>query len=105
MIIGFSIWSIVAAVFFGIGISCLRSTEAVGFFTFVNPPEIKDVAHYNKAVSVLWLTAAAVFEIIGIPVLFLEQNSPFFVLVIFAVMILLIGMMITYLKIEAKYRK
>lgn len=105
MTIGFIGWSIVAAVFFGIGISCLKSTEAVGFFTFVKPPEIEDTARYNKAVSILWLTAAAVLEIIGIPVLFLEQNSPFFIFMIFGVMILLIGMMIAYLKIEAKYRK
>lgn len=105
MIIGFIIWSIVAAVFLGIGINCRRSTKPAGFFTFVVPPEIEDIVHYNNAVSVLWLTAAAVLEIIGIPILFLEQNSPFYIFVILGVMFLLIAMMIAYLKIEAKYRK
>lgn len=105
MTIAFIIWSIVAAVFLGIGISCRRSTKPAGFFTFVVPPEIEDIVHYNNAVSVLWFTAAAVFEIMGLPVLFLEQNSPFCIFVIFGVMFLLIAMMIAYLKIEAKYRK
>ena len=62
MIIAFIIWSIVAAVFFGIGISCRRSSEAVGFFTFVKPPIVDDIRHYNNAVSVLWFVAASVFE-------------------------------------------
>lgn len=35
MVIAFIIWSIVAALFLGIGISCRKSNEAVGFFTFV----------------------------------------------------------------------
>lgn len=105
MIIGFILWSIGAAVFLGIGISCRKSTEAVGFFTFVKPPEIDDIAHYNNAVSILWFTAAAVFEITGIPMLFLEQNSPYFIFMIFGIMILVIIIMISYLKIEAKYRK
>lgn len=37
--------------------------------------------------------------------MFLEQNSPVFILLIFAVIILMIVMMVTYLKIEGKYKK
>lgn len=105
MAVGFVIWSICAAVFLGIGISCRRSKEAVGFFTFVKPPAVKDVKQYNNAVSKLWIVAAGVLELIGIPLLFLEQNSGFFVLVVFAVVLLLIAMMVLYLRIEAKYRR
>lgn len=105
MMIGFVIWSIVAAIFLGIGISCRKSSEAVGFFTFVKPPIVEDVEHYNYAVSILWFIVAGVFEMIGIPFLFLKQNSPLFILMIFAVVILLIIMMIVYFKIEAKYKK
>lgn len=105
MVIGFIIWSIVAAVFLGIGISCRKSTEAVGFFTFVEPPMVEDVENYNNAMSVLWFVAAGVLEITGIPILFLEQNSPLFIPIIFVVIILLIVMMIMYLKIEAKYKR
>lgn len=105
MVIAFVIWSIVAALFLGIGISCRKSNEAVGFFTFAEPPTVEDVRHYNNAVSVLWFVAAVVLEIIGLPFLFIEQNSPLFFLLIFAVMILIIVMMVVYIKIEGKYKK
>lgn len=105
MIMGFVIWSIVAIIFLGIGISCRKSHEAVGFFTFVKPPIVEDVEHYNNAVSILWFVSAGVLEIIGIPFIFLKQNSPLFILIILGVIIGLIVMMITYLKIEAKYKK
>lgn len=44
-------------------------------------------------------------EIIGMPILFIEQNSVFFIPMTFAVVILVIAMMILYMRIEAKYRK
>lgn len=105
MVIGFVIWSVVAAIFFGIGISCRKSNDTVGFFTFVKAPEVKDVKGYNKAVARLWFASAIIMEMMGVPILFLKQNSPWAVLIIFEMMILVIGMMIVYLKIEAKYRK
>lgn len=105
MVIGFIICSIVAVIFLGIGISCRKSSEAVGFFTFVKPPIVEAVEPYNNAVSILWFVVAGVLEIIGTPFLFLKQNSPLFIPVIFAVVICFIVMMIVYLKIEAKYKK
>lgn len=105
MIVGFIIWSICTAIFWGIGISCRKSGEAAGFFTFVKPPVVEDVEHYNNSVSKLWFVGSGVFEIIGVPLLFLKQNSPLFVLVVFAVVILLLVMMIVYIKIETKYKK
>lgn len=57
------------------GISCRKSSEAVGFFTFVIPSVVDDVRHYNNVVSVLWFVAAVELEIMGIPFLFLVQNS------------------------------
>ena len=102
--IAFMIWSIVAVIFLGMGISCQKSGEAVGFFTFVKPPAVNDIRKYNHAVSMLWIVSAVVLEMIGVPLLFMEQNSPVFVLVIFAVMILIIAMMITYQRIEKKYK-
>ena len=104
MLIAFIIWSIVAVLFFVIGIVGRKSKEAVGFFAFVKPPEVKDVNKYNHAVSALWIIAAVVLEIIGVPFLFLEQNSPYAILVIFGVVVLSIGMMIAYLRIESKYK-
>lgn len=104
MLIAFIIWSIVAVLFLVIGIVGRKSKEAVGFFTFVKPPEVTDVHKYNQSVSNLWIAAAVILEIIGIPLLYLEQNSPMFILMIVGVVVLIIGMMIAYLRIESKYK-
>lgn len=104
MVIAFFVWSICAAIFLAIGFSCRKAGEAAGFFTFAKPPEVTDIRRYNHAVAALWFTAAVILEIIGVPLLFLEQNSPFFVPVIFAVIVLVIAMMVAYLRIEAKFR-
>ena len=67
-------------------------------------PSVKDTKGYNHAVSNLWFAVAVLFEIMGIPVLVLEQNSPFFFLMVFGVVGLLIGMMIAYNVIESRYK-
>lgn len=105
MIIGFVIWSVVALSFFGIGIYSRKSKNAAGFFTFVNPPDVKDIKKYNKAVSDLWFVSAVLLEVIGLPFLFFPQNSPVFLFIIFPVIILIIIMMVVYMRIEAKYKK
>lgn len=104
MIVAFIIWSIVAIVFLAIGINCHKSSEAIGFFTFVEPPKVVDVKSYNKAVGKLWFVVAVLFELIGVPFLFLKQHSPYFILLTLEVMFLVIAMAIVYLKIEKKYR-
>lgn len=96
---------VVSAVFLGIGIRCRKSSEEVGFFTFIKPPKVENIKQYNYAVSILWFVTAGIFEIIGIPILFLKQNSPLFIPIIFSVIFLVIAMMIVYLKIEAKYKR
>ena len=47
MIIAFIIWSIVATIFLGIGISCRKSSEAVGFFIFVKLSVVDNIRQYN----------------------------------------------------------
>lgn len=105
MIIAFIIWSIVALMFFVIGISGIKSKEAVGFFTFVKPTVVTDVCGYNRSVSILWIIAAIIFEILGVPFLFLEQNSPIIFFTVLGVVVWIIGIMIVYLRIEEKYKK
>lgn len=105
MIIAFVIWSVAALLFFGISVGVWKSKEAVGFFTFSKPPEVTDVRRYNHSVSMLWIVAAVIFEIIGIPFLFIEQNSPMVIVEILGVIVWAIGIMLGYLKIEAKYRR
>ena len=104
MLIGFIIWSIVSAMMLGIGIWSYRSEEPVGFFTGVKPPEVKDVKKYNHAVGILWFVYAVLLEIMGIPFLFLEQNSAGFVPVMLGTILISIGLMIGYTVIERKHR-
>ena len=104
MIIGFVIWSIVAVTFLVIGISSWSSENEVGFFTWVKPPKMKDVTAYNHAVGKIWFWFTGLFEMAGIPFLFIEQNSPIALLVAAAVVLLIIGLIIAYLRVEAKYR-
>jgi len=103
MIIAFIIWSLVAVLFFGIGISARKSKEAVGFFTFVKPPVVTDIIRYNRSVSMLWGIVSIILEILGIPFLFSEQNSPMFIATILGTVFLVIGMMIAYFRIQTKY--
>lgn len=102
--IAFIIWSIVAILFLGIGISARKSKEAVGFFTFIKPPVITDIIKYNRSVSMLWIIAAIILEILGIPLLIYEQNSPVFIFVTFGVIALVLGMLIAYFRIQTKYQ-
>ena len=104
MIIAFVIWSLVAVIFLMIGVSTWKAKEAAGFFTFVNPPKVKDAKRYNHAVAKLWLAAALILEVLGVPMLWLKQNSPQIVFTILGVVILVIAMMIVYIRVEAKYK-
>ena len=105
MILGFVVWSIVAALLAGIGLSCLRAQKAVGFFAFVDPPRVKDVPRYNRAVAVLWFVAAGVLEMLGVPLLFLEQNSVWFLLVMLAVLLWCAGLTAGYMKIATRHEQ
>ncbi len=103
MIIGFVVWSLCSAIFFGIGVSAWIAKKPVGFFTGVKAPDVKDMKKYNHSVAALWFVYAILFEICGIPLLFLEQNSAGFVPVIFGVVVITIALVIVYLQIEKKY--
>ena len=100
----FIIWTIISIVFVYIGITTRKSNIPVNLFSFGDAPKVKDIKGYNKAVSNLWLVFTLLFEMIGISLLFIKQNSPFVVLIVLGVVFLVIGMMVAYIKIESKYR-
>ena len=75
MIAAFVIWSLVSAVILGIGIRTWRAKQPVAFFPGVKPAEVTDVRGYNHAVAAIWFAYAAVFELMGVPLLLLRQNS------------------------------
>ena len=103
MIIGFVIWSIVFLVLLGIGIWAWKSGKAVGFYTGTEPPEVTDVRKYNRSVAVLWFVYAGLFELLGLPFLFLKKNVLGFLLSIAGVPMISIALMIVYNRILRKY--
>ena len=105
MMAGFVIWSITSVIMLGIGIWSYRSEKPVGFFTGTKPPDVKDAKKYNHAVGLLWFAYAVLLELLGIPLLFLEQNSAGFIPVFLGTIAITIGLMIGYVMIEKKHRK
>lgn len=101
---GFFIWTLITLIFVYIGIIIRKSNIPVNLFTFGDAPKVNDIKRYNKAVSNLWLVFTILFEIIGISLLFIKQNSPFIILIVLGVVFLVIGMMVMHTKIESKYR-
>lgn len=105
--IGFIIFSMVFFILAAIGINSWKAKEAVGFFTGVKPPKIpeKNVKKYNHAVAVIWFVFAVIYELLGIPLLLFEQNSPYFIITILGAMFWVIGLMIAYLIVQKRYLK
>ncbi|MDD5801839.1 MAG: hypothetical protein PUD31_05345 [Solobacterium sp.] len=101
---GFFIWTLITLIFVYIGITIRKSNIPVNLFTFGDAPKVNDIKRYNKAVSNLWLVFTILFEMIGISLLFIKQNSPFIILIVLGVVFLVIGMMVMHTKIESKYR-
>ena len=105
MVIAFVIWSVIACVFIGTSIWAWNAKEAVGFFAGVKPPEVKDVKKYNHSVSMLWLAYAVLMEGLGVPFLFLKQNSAGFVIPYLGIVVITIGLVVVYNIILSKNRK
>ena len=104
MLVGFIIWSMTCIMLLCIGIWSFRSEKPVSFWAGVEAPKVKDVKKYNRAVGILWFIYATLFELFGIPLLFLKQNSAGFVPVILGTVFITIGFMAAYVCIEKKYR-
>lgn len=105
MIIAFIIWSVLAVTFGVIGIMARKSQKPVGFWANGKAPDITDITGYNRAVSVLWLVFAVLYEIAGVPLLLSRQNSPIVLIPVFGTAALVLGLMIGYIQIEIKYKK
>ena len=105
MLIGFIIWSAVSLLLLGIGFWSWNSGKAFGFYSGVKPPEVKDVRKYNHSVAVLWFAYALLFWLLGIPFLFLKQNSALFLVSILGTVAITLALVIAYQKILQKYRK
>lgn len=105
MIVGFIIWSSCAVLIIGVGIWSWQSKKPAGFYAGVEPPRVKDVKSYNHAVAVMWFVYALLFELLGVPLLFQEQNSPMFILTILGVVAITIALLVVYNRVLARYRQ
>lgn len=104
MWIGFSIWSAVTVIFLVLAARSFRSEEAAGFFAGVTPPKVTDIRRYNRAVGRIWLVYGVMYELLGVPILFMEQNSPWFLVIILGAVFWTIALVVTYVITENKYR-
>lgn len=105
MIPGFILWSVVFLILLGIGLWAWKSDKAVGFYTGTRPPEVTDVRKYNRSVGILWFVYAGLFELLGLPFLFLKQNAAGFLWVVLGVVVISIGLMIVYSRILRIYEQ
>lgn len=56
-------------------------------------------------VAIIWFVFAVVYELLGIPLLLLEQNSPYFIVTIFGAIFWVIGLIVAYLTVQKRYMK
>ena len=105
MIFGFIIWTLISLLLLGIGIWAWRSDKPVGFFTGTKPPAVSDIRKYNHSVAVLWFAYAALFELLGLPFLFLKHNAAGFLLCIAGVPVISIALMLVYTRILRRYEQ
>ena len=89
----------------GIGLWAWKSDKAVGFYTGTKPPEVTDVRKYNRSVGILWFVYAGLFELLGLPFLFLKKNAAGFLWVVLGVVVISIGLMIVYSRILRMYEQ
>ncbi len=105
MMIGFVIWSAITVMILVIGALTWRSKQPAGFFAGVEAPKVRDVQGYNHAVAILWFVYAALFELLGIPFLFLKQNAAGFLPVILGVVVITIALPVAYHRILSRYEE
>jgi len=105
MVMGFIFWSVVAIGMVVIGVISWRSKKPVGFFTGVKAPEVSDTVGYNHSVGTLWIVYGILLEFLGLPLLFMKQNSAGVVILILGTVFISIGLAVAFVFISSKYQK
>lgn len=101
--LAFLVWSSVGIFFFIIGGYSLKAKRPVRFWNIQKEIEVSDTKKYNRAVAKLWFAFGSVMILLGLPLL-AGQNSPIAVISILGMMFASIFLMVTYTRIEKKYR-
>ena len=99
------ICSIPSIIFLMISVNAHKETKAVCFFNFTKRPIVDDVKRFNLAISNLWIAAACIMELVCIFTLFCIPDSSVFVFMTFAEIVLILGVVASYFKIQKKYKK
>lgn len=97
----FVMWAVCGLGFVCLGIYAFCAKKPVHFWNIQEVIQVNDVRKYNKAMGILWIVAAVLFVIIGIPILFGESMAWISILGAAWWAILL---MVLYTRIEKKYR-
>lgn len=103
--IAFIGWTIVACIFAVMGLVHWKSDKVKGMINNRIPkiPE-NNVKQYNHAVGILYWIFSALLELLGLPLLFLEQNNPIFLIIALGTVLLVVLFGAFYLRIENHYQ-
>lgn len=105
MLTAFCIWTLASLLFLGFSVHCWSAKKAVGFFANAQPPEVSDIPAYNRAVARIWLVMGVLFELLGLPFLYAQQDSPIFIFLTLGVVFLMLGCIVAYVFTVNRYRK
>lgn len=104
-LIGFIGWSLCSLIFVIIGVVAWNKKEPIGFWAQAEPPKVKDVTAYNRAVAKIWFFFAVGMFLLGLPLIIGGQNSPLIVISILGCMFLVILICVIYVFVEKKYKE
>ncbi|MGN8819236.1 hypothetical protein ACTNEN_13105 [Oribacterium sp. HCP28S3_H8] len=102
MLMKLMICSIPTFIFLMLGVNARKETKAVCFFNFTKRPIVDDVKRFNLAISNLWIVAACILELACVFALFCIPDSSVFVFMTFAEIVLILGVVASYFKIQKK---
>ncbi len=101
MVVAFLIWSACAALLLAVGLYVRRSDKPAAFFTS-GAPKVRDVKRHNRSLARIWFVGAAVFELLGLPFLFVLQKSPLLLITVLGTVFLCIGMAVAARLLEVR---
>lgn len=102
--IAFVLWAAAGGFLMVLGVHALLSSKPAAFWANTEPPKIKDIKGYNRAVGRLFIAYGAVFILLGLP-LVLGQNKALILLSVLGVMLETIAAMAVYsIRITGKYK-
>lgn len=103
--IAFIVWTAVTCIFAVMGLIHYKSNEVKGV-AHDKVPDIPEnnVKAYNHAVGILFWSFSVLLELLGLPLLFLKQNNPIYLITILGTVLSIILLGVVYSRIENHYK-